>query len=358
MATRSLRASAPLAAFVAFASTPSFAQDPGQSASDMANARALGVEGVQLADRGDCTTAIDRLWRAESLYHAPTILGRLGECQINLGKIVAGTETLQRVLHDPIGPKSPPAFIAAHDRAQKVLDAALPKIGKLRIHVDSAQTPGLVVKVDGELVPLAGLDVDRLTDPGTHQVEASAPGFRTALQAATLQEGGAAQVSLTLEAEAATAAPPPQPAAGPVAAPVPAPAPAPATWMGGPTAPPAKDDGGGPSKVGPYALLATGGVGIIVGSIFGGMALGKKSNLDSACHPKSDCPSGSQSDIDGLNTDATIATVGFAVGGVAAAAGVVWLVVGGKSKPTTSASGHVVVHPWLGPTSAGVSGAF
>src|SRR5712671_5018105 len=81
------------------------AQDQKPTASDIANARTLGVEGVEAADRGDCTTAIDRLWRAESLYHAPTILGRLGECQVALGKLVAGTETLQRVVREPIGPK-------------------------------------------------------------------------------------------------------------------------------------------------------------------------------------------------------------------------------------------------------------
>jgi hypothetical protein len=355
MTSRLFRASAALAVAFATSSATAFAQEPEPpSPSDMANARALGVEGVELADRGDCTTAIDRLWRAESLYHAPTILGRLGECQVSLGKLVAGTETLQRVLRDPIGPKSPPAFVAAHARAQKVLDAALPKLGKLLIHVDSAQTPGLVVKVDGDAIPLAGLDVDRLTDPGSHQVEASAPGFRTALQPVALPEGSAAQVALKLEPDAAAA-----PAVAPTAPPpAPAPAPAPAAaWNGGPAVPPANDEGAHPSKLGPYALLATGGVGIVLGSIFGGMALGKKSSLDSACHPKANCPAGSQSDIDGLNTDATIATVGFVVGGVAAAAGGAWLIIGSQSKPKTTAS-RVVVHPWVGPTSAGVTGAF
>ena len=356
MAINVIRGSVPIAVALALSTTPSFAQAPTASASDIANARALGVEGVQLADRGDCTTAVDRLWRAESLHHAPTILGRLGECQINLGKLVAGTETLQRVLREPIGPQSPPAFVAARDRAQKVLDAALPRIGKLRLDVDSAQTPGLVVKVDGDSVPLAGLDFDRLTDPGSHQVEASAPGFLTAAQTVTLPEGGAVQVELKLE-PAPAAAPPPVAAVPPMTPPEPASAPAPLT--GNPSAPPTSDTGSGPSKVGPYALLATGGVGIALGAIFGGMALGKKSTLDSSCHPKANCPASSQSDINGLSTDATIATVGFAVGGAAAVAGGIWLLVGGPSKPAATASAtRTVVRPWLGPTSAGVVGAF
>jgi hypothetical protein len=339
---------------LASAEGQALAQQAQPSASDIANARALGTEGVQLADRGECTAAIDRLWRAEALYHAPTILGRLGECQVALGKIVTGTETLQRVLRDPIGPTSPPAFLAARDRAQKVLDGALPMIGKLRIRV--AQVPGLVVKVDGEPVPSAGLDVDRLTDPGAHQIEATAPGYRAATQAVTLAEGGTEQVVLKLEPDSGTAAAAPPP--GALAAPVVVGATA--QPAAGPAAPPQKDEGSGPSRAGPYALLIGGGVGIIVGSVFGGLALAKKSTLDSACNPKSNCPESAQDDIDSLNTNATIATVGFIVGGVAAAAGGAWLIFGsgGKSEPAHSASSRVVVRPWLGPTSAGLLGAF
>lgn len=350
--------------FIPFAAVVSlqglaFAQANQASASDMANARALGIEGVQLADRGDCATALDRLSRAEALYHAPTILGRIGECQVTLGKIVAGTETLQRVLREPIGPTSPPAFVAARDRAKKVLDSALPKIGKLRIRVE--QVPGLVVKVDGEPVPPAGLDVDRLTDPGAHQVDASAPGFRAAMQNVTLAAGGSTEVVLKLEPESGAAAGPPPGAAAAVAVAA-APPQEPTGTAPAPAAPPEKDAGNGRSLVGPIALLAVGGVGLIVGSVFGGLALGKKSTLDSVCNPKSNCPGGSQSDIDSLNTDATIATVGFIVGGVAAAAGGAWLIFGssgqGHSEPAHSASSRVVVRPWIGPTSAGVLGAF
>jgi hypothetical protein len=345
----------PLAALAALAvQGAALAQNPQPSASDIANARALGTEGVQLADRGDCTAAIDRLWRAEALYHAPTILGRLGECQVALGQIVAGTETLQRVVREPLGPTSPPAFHAAHDRAQKVLDGALPKIGKLRIRV--AQVPGLVVKLDGQPFPVAGLDVDRLTDPGTHQIEAAAPGFRTATQSVTLAEGGSQEVVLKLDSDPGAAAPPPVAPVAPVAAGAAASPQQPAGE------PPQKDEGGGPSKAGPIALLVGGGVGLIVGGVFGGLALSKKSSLDEVCDPKSNCPASSQGDIDALNTNATIATVGFIAGGVLAAAGGAWLIFGssgqGKSAPAHAASSRVVVRPWLGPTSAGVLGAF
>ena len=347
-------ASVPCAAALLFAGAPCLAQTPPPSAADIANARALGVEGVQAADRGDCTTAIDRLWRAEQLYHAPTLLERLGECQVNLGKLVAGTETLQRVVREPIGPSSPAAFVAAHDRAQKVLDAALPRIGKLVIHVNNGQVPGLAVSVDGESVPVAGLDVERPVDPGTHQVEASATGFSVERSQVTIADGGSAQVALSLKPTAAQAAPPlPAPVQS---APVPPPN---GAWPANAGPAPAKDEGASPSRVGPIVLLAAGGVGLVVGGVFGGLALSKKSSLDSACHPKSNCPASEQSNIDALGTDATISTVGFAVGGAAAVAGLVWLLVGNGSSPAPAATvGNVEMHPFIGPTSAGVSGAF
>jgi hypothetical protein len=186
-------------------------------------------------------------------------------------------------------------------------------------------------------------------------VEASAPGYATATSVVTVGEGGKGQASLKLEpAQASTAAAAAAPAAS---APDAAAAPPPA-WSASPAPAPGADEGG-PSRVGPIVLLAVGGAGLIVGGVFGGLALGKKSSLDSACQPKSACPASSQGDIDALNTDATIATVGFAVGGAAVVAGGIWFFAGGRSKPKPAApSARLVVHPYIGPGSAGVTGVF
>jgi hypothetical protein len=62
-----------------------------EAAENIAAARTLGIQGVQLAEAGKCPEAIEKLTRAEALHHAPTILGRLGECQVNVGEVVIGT---------------------------------------------------------------------------------------------------------------------------------------------------------------------------------------------------------------------------------------------------------------------------
>src|SRR3954464_1252705 len=120
------------AALLATLSASSRADD---SAENTAAARTLGIEGVQLADAGKCPEAIEKLTRAEALHHAPTILGRLGECQVNVGSVVEGTENLNRVVREELPPSAPKVFRDAQDRAQKVLAQALPKIAHLVIRI-------------------------------------------------------------------------------------------------------------------------------------------------------------------------------------------------------------------------------
>lgn len=332
--------------------TPAFGQEPGApSAADVSLARSLASEGVQLADAGNCAAAIDKLDRAETLYHAPTILGRLGECQVAVGRLVTGTETLQRVVRETLPPKAPKAFFDAQARAKKVLEEALPKVGRLRVHVDAPPGVRMALKIDGEPVSLAVLDVDRPADPGTHQVEVAAPGFRTAVGEATIEPGASGSVALRLEPEGVA----PGAAVGAAA------------WAGQPpmqggppypaAPPPAASESKGSSKTLGYVALGIGGAGVVVGSIFGVMALGKKSSLDDACGTvKSNCPATSQDDIDSLHTDATVSTVGFAVGGVGLAVGLIVLLTSSSSTP--HATTGFAVHPVVTPGSVGAWGSF
>jgi len=350
---RSLAAYSLMACFAMV--TPAFGQEPPTpSAADVSLARSLASEGVQLADAGNCAAAIDKLERAETLYHAPTILGRLGECQVAVGRLVMGTETLQRVVRETLPAKAPKAFFDAQVRAKKVLEEALPKVGRLRVHVDVPPVgpPGvrMALKIDGEPVSLAVLDVDRPADPGTHQVEVAAPGFRTAVGETTIEPGASGSVALRLEPDgvapgAAVAAAPWQGQPPPGAPPGPYPAP-----------PPAASESKGSSKTLGYVALGVGGAGVVVGSIFGVMALSKKSSLDDTCKVKSDCPPTAQNDIDALHTDATVSTVGFVVGGIGLAAGLIVLLTSSSSAP--HATTGLAVHPVVTPGSVGAWGSF
>jgi len=102
-----------------------------EAAENTAAARTLGIEGVQLADAGKCPEAIEKLSRAEALHHAPTILGRLGECQVNVGEVVTGTGV------------APAAGVPASGAAQSAPPGATPApIGTAVPQPSGGTTPG------------------------------------------------------------------------------------------------------------------------------------------------------------------------------------------------------------------------
>jgi hypothetical protein len=342
----SLRLSGTLAlAFVTVlgVSGPAAAQDANQ-AENIAAARSLGIEGVQLAEAGKCDQAIEKLSRAEALYHAPTILDRLGECQITVGQIVLGTENLNRVVREPLAANAPKAFRDAQARAKKALDAALPRIGHLTVTVEPKEAK-ITVTVGGAPVPDALIGAERPTDPGTREVVASAPGYLTQKTTVTLAEGGHEAVTLRLPLDPNAPKPGADVPAAVAAPPVPPPPP-----------PPAAESSNGTKTLG-YVLIGTGAAGIVVGSITGAMALQKKSDLD--C-PDNHC---SGSDVDALHGAkhmALASTISFAIGIPAAAIGTVFLLTSSKSQERAQKGPpkHFAAEPYIGPSSAGLLGSF
>jgi hypothetical protein len=320
-----------------------FAQDA--SAENVAAARALGIQGVQLADAGKCDQAIEKLSRAESLYHAPTILGRLGECQVALGQIVLGTENLNRVVREPLAANAPQAFRTAQERAKKALDAALPRIAYLTVTVEPRDAKA-EVKVGGLPVSNALIGVERPTDPGTHEVVATAPGYLEAKSSVTLTEAGHQSVTLTLlpDPNAPKASPPPDtiPPGGTLTPPPGA-------------TPPAPAESGGSNTLA-YVLLGVGGVGIVAGSVTGIMAISAKGDLD--C-PQNRCVGREGTDLESAKTVALVSTISFAVGIPAAAVGTVLLLTGGSKTERGKVEKRTFsARPYFGIGEAGVVGEF
>jgi hypothetical protein len=328
-----------------FSAPVAFAQEQPQ-AENVAAARSLGLQGIKMADAGDCKGAIEKLSRAESLYHAPSILGRLGECQVNTGQIVVGTENLNRVVREELAPNAPKAFKDAQTRAKGVLNAALPKIAHLTVRVDPPDA-NPTVTVAGTPIPAALIGAERPTDPGTHEVIVTAPGYLQQKSTITLAEGASQELALKLETDPNAVAATPPPAPPPV---IVAPPPAPAS-----------DTSPKKSNTLAYVALGVGGAGLLVGGVTGFLALGKKSDLD-GCQDKR-CPSSQESTLDSAKGLATVSTVGFAVGFVGVGAGIVLLLTGNSSSSASTATPKlaqqgVKVEPWFSGNSAGLNGTF
>ena len=287
------------------------------SATETAAARTLAVDGLKLAQAGKCDDAIPKLERAEKLHHSAIVLSRLGECQVNAGKLVEGTEMLRKVLREPLPANPSPALSKAYERAQTVLDAAKPKIAGLTISVPSPPSD-LRLTVDGQIVASTLVDSELPADPGDHLIEASAPGFLKATSHVTLGSADKKTVTLKLEADP-NAPPPPAPGTAPDAAASPPPQ-APLTKpvvadAASPDVPPQA-----PSRAAAYVSWGVGIVGVGVGTAFGLITLKDKHNLQ--CEGNT-CPASQRDAVDSAKRSGTISTIAFGVGGAGLVLGTV-----------------------------------
>jgi len=134
---------------------------------------------------------------------------------------------------------------------------------------------------------------------------------------------------------------PTQPTA-PVTAPTPPPL-APTAQQGQPKPPlPPPPPPPPPSRVPVYVSYGIGGAGLVIGAIFGGLALAQAHTINSICKPNVPCPQ-EASAHDSALTKATVSDVGFGVAIAGAVAGTVLLFV--NRTPATQSAVRSVVGP-------------
>ncbi len=296
------------------------------SATETAAARALAVDGLKLAQAGNCAEALPKLERAEKLYHAPVVASRLGECYVSVGRLVEGTEILRKVLREPQSGEPAPGLVKALERAQKALDAAKPKIAGLTVKV--AAVAELSVKVDGNAVVGAMLDTEIPSDPGEHTVEASAPGFLKASTRISMSEGERKTVTLTLSRDPnAPLAPVAAPAATSSAAASPARTAAPPASVASNSP---EYGAHSPDRTAAYVAFGLGAAGVGVGSVLGVMTMKQHKDLQSSC-PSDMCPKDQQQDLDDAKRLGNFSTIAFGVGAAGVVLGTVLFFAAGSS---------------------------
>lgn len=343
--------SRPLSALLAIAISASslglapsaFAQ---ASAADKATARQLGLEGEDALQKKDYKTAEEKFKRADSIYHALTLTLGLARAQAANGELVAAQESYNRILSEGAPAGAPQAFVNAVEDARKEVDAIAGRIAEAVITVtgvSAAET--LTVTLDDAPFPIAALGIKRAVDPGDHVVKATAKGYKPGETHFTVASAAEATASITLEADpnAVVVAPP-----GP-----------------GNTEPPPVAPSSGKSSINKtigYAALGVGAAGVVVGGIFGVLAISAHSSIAGSCTNGS-CPTSENDDISSYHTKGTISTIGFIVGGVGLAAGAVLILTAPKAHADADArigksTSPAFISPYIGPGSAGVVGRF
>jgi hypothetical protein len=331
-----------LAGAIAIAS--SFAAIPSAhaqtSAADSAAAQSLYDDGRKLFTNKDYASACPKFQESQRLDPTPVTEFWLADCYEHAGKTASAWAAfldLAATEHKTGGPKSAEREKVARDRAK----ALEPKLTQLTISVAATtRVDGLVIKRDGEPVLDGQWGAPVAVDPGNHTIDASAPG--KAAWTKTLDVEGAGQtVNVDVPALADAPASAPAGAAAPGAAPPPAPAPE----------QPAETKSSPLRTVG-LVVAGVGAAGLVVGGIFGGMALSSNSsanngNCGTAFGGTNECNATGVSDRSSAVRDGNISTIAFIAGGVLAAGGITLFFLAPKSS--------VEAAPAVGMGTAGVT---
>lgn len=300
------------------------------SAVDRATAQSLFDEARSLMDAGKFTEACPKF--AESLRFDAGLgtMLRLGDCYEKSGQIASAWAMFLDATEAARKTGDPREKVA-----RSHVEALAPRVSKLTVHVAEPRAPGLVVKRDGEAIGAALFGTAAPIDPGTHTIDASAPGKKPWRGTVEVPAGGGvASINVPALVELA-AVPAPQTSPSESAMRTPA------------KTPPAR------SKA---PALVLGGVGVAAVATGVILFLGAKSKHDTAASqctqsgPFSHCPDAARSDNDSAKTTGTIGLVVGALGGAALAAGVVLLATGGND----SQAGRLRVTPVVGATGGGV----
>jgi hypothetical protein len=228
----------------------------------------------------------------------PVVLVPVLECQERLDRVVDAISTIERYLRER--PSAP-------DRARMEQRLQVLRARPSRVRVSSA-TPGARLVLDGRDLPQetpATLEMP----PGRHRIALSVNGQRSDEREIDALPGGTQEITL---GAAAPATPAPAPTPDPTPTPAVEPAPTLPSLPQTPLAPVA------PARRGPspavWVAASTGGVGLVMGTVFGLMALSDASAYDQT--PTREL-------YDRGRTNALVSDIGFGVAVLSAAVGVI-----------------------------------
>lgn len=322
------------------------------SAADKAAAEALFDQGKKLLAEGKFGEACPKFAESNRLDAGIGTMLYLAECYEKNGQTASAWAQFREAA-SAAAQKNDPRERVARDRASRLE----PKLSKMTIAVSAAETSGLEVRRDGELLGRALWGAEFPVDPGSHVIAASAPGkkpWQTTVRVAAEARGPIAVSVPALEDAPLAAAPAPSPRSSSAGAHAEA-APIVASAVAGADAGTNGSRGSGQRVAG----LVVGGVGIVglgLGAFFGLQAKSHldDSNADGHCHDGNKCDAiGVQARSDAQSA-ATISTIAFAAGAVAVAGGLVLYLTAPKG------ASHVAIAPSLSPREPGLvlRGAF
>lgn len=327
-----LRRAGPLA--LAFALTWGLFTRP-VAAQNSAAADTLFEQGMARLKANDFDAACPLFEESHRLDPKPGVLFTLAACEAKRGRIATALTRYEDYLEIVSTlPSSERTRQQARERvARKERDALKANVPMLTIVLPADAPDRVSVKRDGVALGKPSLGVALPVDPGEHIVSVVAAERVLLTEKVTLAAKDQRTVQLPStypKLDESTSAPPeresPPPSIPPAAA---------------------------------VAALAVGGAGLALGTVFGILALGRKSVVDEECTGAICRTERGRSAGEDGKTFATVSTVGFVIGALGVAAGVPLFVLSRPAEPTrgptTSPASAAIV---VGPVGVGLVGRF
>lgn len=314
-----------------------------RSAQDIESARQLYNQGMDMKEKGDLKGALEKFRAAHALGNTPITGIELCRTHAALKQPVEAREVCLGVGRIPPLAQETQRSQEARAEAGRIAESEKPKISALRLKVTGVPAgwePTVVV--DGATVPVAALGEPRSVNPGAHTVSARVgSGVETKASLET-KEGETRDIELIVQ-------PPPQ-----GAQPVPVLG---SQGQGTQPPPPAKKS----NSVATSGFIV-GGIGALVGTIAGVVAMSKENDLSEKCTDKN-CGPEYWDALDSAKTWGNVSTAFFIIGGLGLGTGIVATLVGSSSKssaaaPASRMATKAYVTPVLGLGGAGLYGAF
>jgi hypothetical protein len=317
---------------------------PAGSGNDRVAAEALFDEGRTLVAAGKIAEACPKFADSQRLDPSPSTQLNLASCWEKLGRTATAWVTYREAA-SAASAANRADYVAT---AQRHADALAPRLSRITIQV-AQPIEGLELRRDGLVVSSVEWGQAIPVDPGTHTIQARAPGHAEWTVAAATLEGSLVTVTVPpLEALAAQASPPPATAPTP-------PAPTPAA----PDAEqPARAPGDTPLRTTGLVVGSAGIAGLVVSGTFAAFAKVRYNDSLKNCEQGNPnlCSSTGVNQRGDARTYGDVATVALCFGAPALVAGaVLWLTGGRPANPTTA---RVAVAPLVGGGAAMVEGAW
>ena len=314
-----------------FATSAAQAQQPASKAT----AVQLFDEADRLMQQGKVSAACSKYAASMKLDPQLGALLHLADCYAKNGQLASAWGSFREAQEM--------AANRGDDRATFAKEQAAllePRMSRLTVNVpEASNVPGLEVRVDGSPVTAGVWGIAAPIDPGSHGVEARAPGYET--WSSSIDVTGETQ-SVRVEVPILTASAPPPPPPG------------------NPGAPPLQvhlDDKGATLRTAGWVAIGVGAASLGLGAVFLVQKNSKLNDRSGICPGYTGCTAEQGREIKSLTNDAstasTVSTIGFVTGGVLAVGGLAAVLFAPKAQARAEAAWLL---PAVGPQTLGLMG--